>query len=278
MVKYQGSKQRYAGSIARVLLGLGPDWHRFPFWECCCGSAEVSFYISKYSNLVDRGPWGRFWDIMQHHKFDVLEEAKETITENTYEHWVKHAVNSPMPRHVEEWAYTFLALQREAFNGKPINTLAGYWKSPGLGKVFSFKKWMEGLERATKVRIESVHVVDVNQLNISGNANVYLDPDYEDTVGYEGRVVDVRSFIHRHPHCNIVVSHHTKLPGTWDKIVEITQSGRENFAKDNTEYLHIKRRSDAASDPVRSKIPEPDQPVGDVRLQPPVLSQEDGGS
>lgn len=225
---------------------FGEDYHTLPFYDCCCGSGEVAHYIGKPAHMVDIGPWGHFWQALTRTtKTAVLEKANE-IGAAWYESWVRTIAVQRIPINDAEFVIVFLALQREAFNGKPIQFDGRQWKLPGFGRTFSWKQWLISVNRALEVRINSVLVTDVNTLQIERPANVYLDPDYEDTVGYHGRTVDVTSFVRRHPHCNIVVSHHTSLLGTvsWDAIKDISQNRnkRKNFAKDTSELLHIKKR------------------------------------
>lgn len=245
MVKYQGSKKRYVGAIQRTLMSLGNDYWHLPFWECCCGSGEVSHYVGKFTNMVDMGPWGHFWRAVHLHSSDLIAVANR-IGPDEYEDWVRTAAEIPIPKDPAEFAVTFLALQREAFNGKPIQMGGGVWRTPGFGRKFSHSQWMGGVRRARNLRIASVHTDNLNHFRIDQPANIYLDPDYEGTTGY-GRGVDVDSFGRRHSHCNLIVSHHTKLPGKWKEVIDISQPGRKNFAKDTSEYLHVRRRNETSS-------------------------------
>tara|TARA_R100001086_G_scaffold232320_1_gene153463 strand:+ start:147 stop:878 length:732 start_codon:yes stop_codon:yes gene_type:complete len=242
MVKYQGSKRRYVGSISRALMDLGGDYYALPFWECCCGSAEVSHYLGKLTNLVDVGPWGMYWRAVLEHRDELINEQLKILPDD-YERWVRNAVHSPIPKGAAKFAITFLALQREAFNGKPIELSGNYWRTPGLGKQFSYDKWIRALKRSLEIKIRSVFIRDLNSFKIHGPSNIYLDPDYKATTGYSTRTLDVRGFVQRHAHCNILVSHHTKIRDIeWDKVIDISQPGRKQFAKDTTEYLHIRKK------------------------------------
>lgn len=245
MVKYQGSKQRYAGDIHRELQNLSKDYYSLPFWECCCGSAVVSEYINKPTNLVDSGEWGRFWSTIYEHR-DKVPIAALAINKDDYKDWVKYAAEAPIPKDPITRAMTFLALQREAFNGKPVSASGTHWVTPGLGTVFSYQKWRGALHRATNLRINSVYHTDLNYFTVPKPANIYLDPDYENTTGYSNTLY-LSDFIRRHKHCNLIISHHTKLPQEFDKVVDVSQGFRSTHAPDPSEYLHIKRRVNEAS-------------------------------
>lgn len=237
-VKYQGSKQRYATKIAAQLYKFGADWYSLPFYECCCGSAAVSLFTGRYVTLIDMGPWGVFWDNFQDNKEDCLKFLLSL--EPTYKQWIRKAAVSPIPLNSVEYAVTFLALQREAFNGKPVEQGSGYWRYPGFGQRVSFNKVKEAMEHAFRVRIKNVLRSNINYFTIPEEANVYMDPDYGDTTGYGDRQVYVESFVRRHRHCNLVISYHEELSGDWDKIVDITQIGRRNNTR---ELLHIRRKT-----------------------------------
>jgi len=240
MITYQGSKQRYAADIQRALQSFGTDYWNLPFVEGCCGSAAVSAYIGKPVTLIDMGPWGRFWEAVKEFSLDIAGGPVNRLLD--YEGWVRYAVEVPVPVSPIEFAYTFLALQREAFRGKPVGIMGNQWVHPGFRDSFSEKKWRAGLLETRRVKIVEASRDNLNHktLNIS---NIYIDPDYENTTGYNDRTLDIKSFVRRHTHCNLIVSHHTEIPDVeWDEVRIITQKGRQNSAKDNSERLHIKRR------------------------------------
>jgi site-specific DNA-adenine methylase len=244
MVKYQGSKAKYAHRIEQVILRAGERFD-LPLWDVCCGSGEFTAHVGR-THMVDNGPWGFFWSVIHKHREefkDHLSEWDATITE--YDLWVRSLEGARVPNDPLEWALQFLALQRESFNGKPIEVLGCTWRTPGLGKTTSRRKFLAAGFRACEVLMNNVHEMDANNLTVETPANIYIDPDYEGTTGYSTRQINIPAFLRRHRHCNVFVSHHKVIPQQcWNHIEEITISGnvRRNFANDTTELVHVMLR------------------------------------
>lgn len=245
MIKYQGSKQRYLGAIKRTLLGL-PRYHHLPFAEICCGTAVVSAYLCKKTTLADWGPWGAYWSAIKRvDKEQLLKELKDLDVHDRYDYaaWIKHILYQPVPQDDTSFILSFLALQREAFNGKPINISGGHWRTPGLGKIISSKPFYSGITRSLDLKpyIQDVIVSNASYIKFDDPHIIYIDPDYEGTTGYSDYRFDVEKFVSNNTNSHIVVSHDKPIEGVkWDDIVDISIGWRGPYTKSDAELLHIK--------------------------------------
>jgi len=248
MVKYQGSKASYCGNIAKIINSIEPH---LDFIDGCCGSGVMTEQMGKSTTMIDKGAWGRFWYNMYLLRDNAVALAKanwflyQYIGSINYNKWLREAVHSTVTNQPHEFVITFLALQRESFNGVPIAVGPILWKTSGQGITFSFDKVAEGWTRAKRVAllIDCVINDDINNYISSVPTNFYIDPDYQDTAGYY-HSADINKIISNNKHCNIFVSHSNKLPGEWDEIHDITREiTRRPRTHSVKELLHIKRRT-----------------------------------
>lgn len=241
-VNYQGNKGKYAGAIySFIRSNVGRDFFSMPLWEACCGTASVSFHIPKRTNLIDLGPWGKYWSIIHRSTLNDFLPILTDIPEELYEPWVRSVKCKVEPKDPVEWAAAFLALQRESFSGKPVSTDGGCWKHPGWNSGFSHKSWDSGIRKSFELSIDSVHNKDVNAVNIPEGSIVYIDPDYADTSGYGGRVVDLKKFVRRNNKSHIFISYDRDLSESYfpDCIhKDITNGRRSTFSKSIRECIH----------------------------------------
>jgi len=260
MVKYQGNKSKYSSNIVNKIRERSLESQ--PAYDICCGAGEVTAHWSRPVTMIDSGPWGFFWRGIKQWQ---VEEAvgydgdhtewssplvwSEIYAEN-YDFNIKLAVKREAPtKGSYKWCALFLALQHEAFNGKAVECTGGLWKHPGFGRYFSRKFYLNSMKRACSLQIASAHVLDANDYVVPEVATVYVDPDYEETLGYGNRTLDVRGFLGNNRHCDLFVSHHTVLTGVdWTDIfnVSVARAGREGrTAKDETELLHYLKKETA---------------------------------
>ena len=115
-----------------------------------------------------------------------------------------------------DWAITFLALQREAFNGKPVTAFNNSWKHPGFGTQFSHAAWTKAIDQALTLNIKAAYKEDVNRFHAKPGI-IYMDPDYEGTQGYDGRAVDVDQVLANNPESYFFVSYDRKLDGPLER-------------------------------------------------------------
>lgn len=240
-VKYQGNKNRYASRIEKEIhQTTGKDFYTLPFYEFCCGSAAVSRQLSPNpTTLIDLGPWGKFWNIVSLWGKQVKNEAEE-ITASMYETWVRRMALRAPPSDPLDWAITFLALQREAFNGKPVSYNKVSWKHPGFGTQFSYTAWTKAVDQALSLNIRAAHKGDVNNFHAKPGI-IYMDPDYEGTQGYDGRSVNIEQVLLNNPESYFFVSYDRKLDGPWQQIKDISDGTRTAYTRSAKEYLHIRR-------------------------------------
>jgi hypothetical protein len=235
---------------------LGTEYYRVKLTEACCGTAAVSRYLGKSSHLIDNGPWGRLWTIVKNHKPGITELWPLMCSENTYELWVRQAIHRPPPRDPAEWALTFLALQREAFNGKPVEC-GGEWRHPGLGRRFSYNKWVKSVHDALRTKIRAVNQADINTVEIPPRELIYCDPDYEGTTGYGGRSVNLERFIAKNRKSFLFVSYDKEIPGDWTEVRVITHGRRTGYTRSARELLHIWHPDKGGTSAVSgNKVPE----------------------
>lgn len=250
MIAYQGSKSSYSGEIARIINSIEPN---LPFIDGCCGSGVMTEQLSKRTIMIDAGAWGKFW----HTLYTLYSESPTQLSlarsravevKKFYTPWVHNLAQQPIPATTDpggsaEFILAFLALQREAFRGKPIGLGPTMWKHPGFRDAFSHEKFIDGLQRAIRTIRHVDHVVhgDISAFNTKYPYNFYIDPDYDKTVGYY-HSVEVARVMMNNQQCNFFVSHHTPLPGTWDSITEITGSSSREHSKSVVELVHVKRR------------------------------------
>lgn len=249
MIKYQGSKSKYEGAIYRVMSSYR-DFNCLPLVEGCCGSAVLSYYTKKEVSLIDKGPWGEFWARVVRCNAEDIAAYLDIVRPESYKPWFKTIVHKSVPNNDATFIATFLALQREAFSGKAVE-IRGWknrreWAMPGYDRSPSYKKWCEAINKVLKFKpkIKQATQDDLNHKTIEEPSNIYIDPDYTGTTGYSLRSLDVKSFVYRHPHCNIFVSHNTYIPGIeWSSHRDITVHGNGQFKTNDNELLHVKLRS-----------------------------------
>lgn len=251
MIKYQGSKSRYVGLISGVIRRYG-ELYTLPFWDCCCGTGVVAEYIPrKQVNMADCGPWGMFWKYVcesdAQFRYKFYETAAEFVSmyPETYRQWVLKIADRPVPKDPVDYCIAFLAIQREAFNGKPIHIGADSWNHPGFGATWNPAQLANSMYRVLQLypRIQQVVTENLNNYVIKEPSNIYLDPDYEGTTGYGSRSLRVWQFISNHPHCNLFISHHTKLKGRWNAIDDITTHDKKRtWTRSDREFLHVRLR------------------------------------
>ena len=249
MVRYQGNKSKYGSKIVNHIRGLcGLD---STLWDLCCGSGEISAAWARKVNMIDLGPWGKYWRIIYELKKSGLKMPEVTLQSDVaYESFVRRSLIKAAPLNDVQWALTFLGLQREAFSGKAVDVVAGHWKHPGFSQSFNLEKYRRAWERSWGIDIQFAQQKDINDLTFTLKEVVYIDPDYKDTTGYgqsgSKRTVDVRKFIERNKHCDIFVSHHYRIEDVaWCTLfdVSVEGTGREarGSSKDETELLHFWR-------------------------------------
>lgn len=237
MVKYQGSKRKYAGNICNIIRGIvGTE---ALLGDYCCGSGEISHYWSRPTVMVDSGPWGLFWHFVSVGHFN--RKLIDFLDEDDYEMSCFKFVQRRVPEDPRLFCLYFLALQREAFQGKPVDVIGKQWKHPGWDGKFSLKAFERSWKRAMTMKPVRVYYENVNKLKLDLPA-IYVDPDYPGVTGYNGRTVKVLDVCKNHPNAHIFVSSHTEIPGPpWDKTfnVSIDDSGREarGSSVDDSEYL-----------------------------------------
>jgi len=244
MIGYMGSKSKYAPRISGFMWRYVSRNH-LPVFDACCGSAAMAFYWGRPVTLVDAGPWGTFWNLVSQHK---LKDFNFTFTK-PMESYVYAWKNEMVPsRDDPMYAVRFLLLQMAAFNGKPVGDNLGMWQHPGVNpKACSKKKWEQTWFLVKQLKRSIVEAVreDVHKYDFPPS-NIYIDPDYEDTTGYD-YTVKVGEFLEDNQDSNIFVSHHKEFPGlSWDYVYDITH-GTRAFSISNKEYLFVKHRKDFGS-------------------------------
>lgn len=243
MVKYQGNKSKYAGKIVGHIRNICGQGIRLA--DFCCGSGEISSYWAKPTVMIDKGPWGTFWQAIKMFR-PTAKDGDIFYDDEAYESFCRRSLARKAPSDPVEFAITFLALQREAFQGKPVGCFGGLWKFPGFDGKFSRMAFLTAWRRACELRPLQVIVGDVNHAMVEADA-IYVDPDYEGTTGYNGLRVKLGNILHNYPRAHIFVSHHRKFDKDyeWDDVFDVTvaNSGRldRGSSLDDTELLFYRK-------------------------------------
>lgn len=271
-MSYQGNKNNYSTIICNIIRSYGGhEDHDLDFWDICCGSGQVSSYWPRPSNMVDIGPWGRFWSALAARPL-TIDGIIGTLKGKTHAQILQlmhMAKLQPVPESDYLFALHFIVLQTFAFNGKPVETHGSTWKHPGFPPNPSLKTLYAELTRIKNTTVAQAIHGNGNEVFVSRRSKIYIDPDYKGTQGYghtdcprRGRInhtFDVAAFVARHPHCHVFVSHHEpiELPNVnWTEIKDITIPGLRR-KKQSTELLHIMRATNDSSSVESPRVPEP---------------------
>lgn len=240
MITYMGSKEQYAPTICNYIYRFS-SINRWPFWDLCCGSGRISQYYAGPVRMVDAGCWGKFWHIIWKHPAKAF--SKDFSSSQDMFNYTLNQYYRAVPEDPVEWAITFFLLQMITFNGRPVDDRHGKWRVAGMPKKnFSIPRWLRGWQQvlALKPRIEYAGRHDIHSLNFK-EANVYIDPDYEETKAHYAHGVDIDKFILENPHANIFVSHDKKIDRIkWDSVYDIGK-GQHAFGHSSDELLLFKR-------------------------------------
>lgn len=221
-VTYQGGKTRIATDIVKIIEEkVGPLGDIEQWFELCCGTAAVTLEAinrglsSDTVTLVDRGPWGMFWESVGNGEFDqgVFEDICSECPEDPKEvkGWLEGISEGPVGGNAP---YHFLLLQAGAFGGKAVRINEGKWKTPGMRgyweptedsksdypvrtmmpKCSTIQDRMSSILSVTKGRITGQQG-DIRDINPISGGVIYIDPPYKGSTGYGGDLVDIEDFV-----------------------------------------------------------------------------------
>lgn len=242
MLSFQGNKSKYAEDIEAIIKTRGGY---LPFVDACCGSCCVTEQMSvTHTTVIDNGGWGQFWlNMLKLKRSNSLHKAEYLLSCQSphYDVWVKSSLHGLVPQDPANFVIVFLALQGHTILGKPICMSGLQWKTPGLTLTTSYQKTMRSWRRAVRTIqfIGEVVTTSVDYFVASKPSNIYMDPDYEDTTGYE-HSASWQSVLNNNRHCNIFVSHHVPLDFSWTEVFDIS---RENSRRNGSirEYVHYRK-------------------------------------
>jgi site-specific DNA-adenine methylase len=210
---YQGGKQRLSEKIVEFLTKAGKQ----KYYDLCCGCGAVSVELINQGIapenivMVDKGPWGLFWELVGKGEFDMKVFAKYIADVPKDLNLVRDYMKAlaEQPAHVDT-AYVYLILQASSFGGKAIwidkdkwinCSFRRYWlptatsnrRSPVnsmmplpetlYARVFELTKSMKGIKGICS---------DVQEVPIEDNSVVYIDPPYAGTThfGYQFGIME----------------------------------------------------------------------------------------
>jgi len=216
---YQGGKQRLASLIADAI-----ELNDRPFVDLCCGSGSVSLEFRKRGvsphriTMVDKSPWGLFWQSIGNGTFDINEFAFHLRQIPTRLECVEPYIRDLSMQVVDESisVYVFLILQASSFGSKAI------WIENGRWMNCSFRKYWQPTPTSRRrspvnpmmpmpatlysrtARIaEAMYgcqgfCADVREFQIPPGSVTYIDPPYQNTTAY-GYTLDIVSFARSFP-------------------------------------------------------------------------------
>ena len=211
---YQGGKQRLAKQIVDIILTNKDINKNTKFYDLCCGSGAISLELinrginPKYIIMVDKSPWGVFWEKIGNGTFDInlfenyINDIPKDITK--IKDYAKNMLKEPSNNILlDDMVYKFLILQSCAFGGtatwvennkwKKAGGLRNYWlpteKSNRKSPVNPMMPMPNSLFNRVKMISNKAYGVtgkycDVEDIDIEKNSIVYIDPPYKGTQDY----------------------------------------------------------------------------------------------
>ena len=205
-VTYQGGKGRLAEQIVEK-MNIPAE---ATFYDLCCGSGAVSLALVNKGHspeqivMVDKGPWGLFWQAIGRGTFDlaVFRSYCDTLQGDpkdikpVIEKWYREPVGA-------DRIYVFLLLQASAIGGAAISHRGNQWvRSAGfrdywLPTATSSRRspvnpmmpmpetiYSRVAELVTGMRGVCGLCADASLTTIEAPAVVYIDPPYSGTTAY----------------------------------------------------------------------------------------------
>ena len=241
---YQGGKSRVAKDILAI-INPNKDYY---FVDGCCGSGAISielvnsgFPLDKII-MIDKGPWGLFWQMVGDGSFD-LNIFKKYIDQIPKEIGLIQGFIKELSKQSADidTPYVYLLLQASSFGSKAIWIEDNKWKNCSFRNLRlptatsnrrSIVNPMVPMPNTLLARVELICEKmrgvdgccgDINALNIPENAIVYCDPPYSDTTLY-GHDFDVVSFARKIKN-KVFISEGKPLSENSHKIENVRKKG-----------------------------------------------------
>lgn len=224
---YQGGKQRLAKQIVDIILKNENINENTKFYDLCCGSGAISLELinrginPKYIIMVDKSPWGTFWEKIGNGTFDInvfenyINDIPKDITK--IKDYAKDMLKEPSNNILlDDMVYKFLILQSCAFGGtatwvennkwKKAGGLRNYWlpteKSNRKSPVNPMMPMPNSLFNRVNMIANKAYGItgiccDVKDIDVEKNSIVYIDPPYKGTQDY-GFNFDYNEFIDKY--------------------------------------------------------------------------------
>ena len=227
-VTYQGGKGRLADEIvSRMLVPVDAT-----FYDLCCGSGTVSLALYETGHaperivMVDRGPWGLFWEMVGLGTFDlnVFRELCDLVPSDRTR--IKSHIEKIFAEPVgDDKIYKYLLLQASAIGGAAI-----WWEGKKWKRGSGFRDYWQPTETSSRrspvnpmmpmpatIYARTVEIVqrmrgirgfcvDAETIQVQAPAVAYIDPPYMGTTGYAGAFPMAVSDIARRLKCPCWVS------------------------------------------------------------------------
>lgn len=206
-VTYQGGKSRLAAQIIEAMAVPKSA----VFYDLCCGSGAVSLAIVEQGHppdkvvMVDRGPWGTFWEAIGSGTFDFarFEQIVATLPSDPRDIKAKIEQMHRETPDVGDIPYVFLLLQAAAIGGKAVSIEGGRWRRGAGYRDFweptatssrrSHVNPMMPMPSTILARVSEIMermrgvtgmCADAATIRAVPSSVAYIDPQYEGTTGY----------------------------------------------------------------------------------------------
>lgn len=207
---YQGGKQRLCEKILNIIEEENNSG--FVFYDLCCGSGSVgleAFNRGYEVILVDKGPFGLFWEKIGNNTFDLdifRSEIDKLPSVEGIQRYLKDLSDRPVDENL--FVYHYLLLQAGSFGSKQIwiegnkwcnNSFRSYWLPTESSNRKSPVNPMMPMPETLYSRVENIvfnqndkiqgyykdvfDVIDIIKQD-TRNKVIYIDPPYMNTTGY----------------------------------------------------------------------------------------------